>query len=70
MRRPLNQVPLFVILSIGLAIVLLIPHTNATNESSYKFGFHLAIDNLTAMVFPPQDADPPQSRCWTFTLFL
>jgi hypothetical protein len=50
------------ILSIGLAVVLFAPTiSHATNESSYKFGRDLAILNLTNMVFPPQNADPPES---------
>lgn len=32
-------------------------HVYATNESSYRYGVHLAIENLTNQIVPPWDVD-------------
>ena len=54
-----NEMKLFLYLFafIGLVIILLTPYAKASNESSYKFGVNLALNNLTNQIVPPWDVD-------------
>lgn len=54
---------------IAVLLVLLTPTlAHASNESSYRYGVHLAINNLTNQIVPPWDVDEdnPSSPRYNF----